>query len=307
MILRGGVLFCPRPNSTEPRPPRVEAGANTQLATKAGATAERSGHTGAGITAYNFAYQIWQMPQAIITVSVMTAVLPRISRAAQDGDTAAVRDDLSYGLRTSAVAIVPCAFAFLALGVPMATLLYAGSGTEGAQGIGYVLMAFGLGLIPYSAQYVILRGLLRLRGHPHALLQHPHCRPGECLCGRSVLRACSPALAVAGMAASYRLAVAIGSAVAWRRLRRQLGGDLDGPHILRTYARLTGAAAPAAPAGGSAAWALLEGLGNNALGSLVALLAGAATLLGVFVGLARLLRIHEFSVMVAMIRGRLGR
>ena len=53
--------------------------------------------------------------------------------------------------------------------------------------------------------------------------------------------------------------------------------------------------------------ALLEGLGSNALGSLVALLAGAAMLLGVFVGLARLLRIHEFSVMVAMIRGRLGR
>ena len=69
-----------------------------------------------------------------------------------------VRDDLSYGLRTSAVAIVPCAFAFLALGVPMAALLYAGSGAEGAQGIGYVLMAFGLGLIPYSAQYVMLRG-----------------------------------------------------------------------------------------------------------------------------------------------------
>lgn len=53
--------------------------------------------------------------------------------------------------------------------------------------------------------------------------------------------------------------------------------------------------------------ALLEGLGSNALGSLVALIAGAAMLLGVFVGLARLLRIHEFSVMVAMIRGRLGR
>ena len=71
----------------------------TQLATKAGAVAERTGHTGSGITAYNFAYQMWQMPQAIITVSVMTAVLPRISRAAQDGDIAAVRDDLSYGLR----------------------------------------------------------------------------------------------------------------------------------------------------------------------------------------------------------------
>ena len=47
------------------------------------------------------------MPQAIITVSVMAALLPRISRSAADGDAGAVRDDISQGLRTSAVAIVP--------------------------------------------------------------------------------------------------------------------------------------------------------------------------------------------------------
>lgn len=279
----------------------------TQLATKAGAAAERTGHTGAGITAYNFAYQMWQMPQAIITVSVMTAVLPRISRAAQDGDIAAVRDDLSYGLRTSAVAIVPCAFAFLALGVPMAALLYAGSGTEGAQGIGYVLMVFGLGLIPYSAQYVILRGF-----YAYEDTRTPFYNTlVVALVNASASGLCflllPPRWAVAGMAASYGLAVTIGSAVAWRRLRRQLGGDLDGPRILRTYARLTSAAAPAALAAGGVAWALLEGLGTNALGSLAALLVGAAVLLSVFVGLARLLRIHEFGAMLAMVRGRLGR
>ncbi|WSB66506.1 murein biosynthesis integral membrane protein MurJ [Streptomyces decoyicus] len=279
----------------------------TQLATKAGAAAERSGHTGSGFTAYNFAYQMWQMPQAIITVSVMTAVLPRISRAAQDGDIAAVRDDLSYGLRTSAVAIVPCAFAFLALGVPMAALLYAGSGTEGAQGIGYVLMAFGLGLIPYSAQYVILRGF-----YAYEDTRTPFYNTlVVALVNASASGLCfvllPPRWAVAGMAASYGLAVTIGSAVAWRRLRTQLGGDLDGPRILRTYARLTSAAAPAALAAGGVAWALLEGLGTNALGSLAALLVGAAVLLSVFVGLARLLRIHEFGAMLAMVRGRLGR
>ncbi|MFD0169129.1 murein biosynthesis integral membrane protein MurJ [Streptomyces decoyicus] len=279
----------------------------TQLATKVGAAAERSGHTGAGITAYNFAYQMWQMPQAIITVSVMTAVLPRISRAAQDGDIAAVRDDISYGLRTSAVAIVPCAFAFLALGVPMATLLYAGSGAEGAQGIGYVLMAFGLGLIPYSAQYVILRGF-----YAYEDTRTPFYNTlVVALVNASASGLCfvllPPRWAVAGMAASYGLAVTIGSAVAWRRLRRQLGGDLDGTRILRTYARLTSAAAPAALAAGGVAWSLLEGLGSNALGSLAALLASATVLLGMFVGLSRLLRIHEFSVMLTVIRGRLGR
>ena len=73
------------------------------------------------------------MPQAIITVSVMAALLPRLSRAASDGDTGAVRDDISQGLRNSAVAIVPIAFGFLALGIPMCTLIYGSSGAGAAR------------------------------------------------------------------------------------------------------------------------------------------------------------------------------
>ncbi|MFE3771154.1 MULTISPECIES: murein biosynthesis integral membrane protein MurJ [unclassified Streptomyces] len=279
----------------------------TQLATKAGATAERAGHTGAGITAYNFAYQIWQMPQAIITVSVMTAVLPRISRAAHAGDATAVRDDISYGLRTSAVAIVPCAFAFLALGTPMATLLYASSGTEGAQGIGHALMAFGLGLIPYSAQYVVLRGFYAYEDTRtpfyNTLVVALVNAAASALCF-----ALLPARwAVTGMAASYGLAFAVGIAVAWRRLRKRLGGDLDGARILRTYTRLCVAAAPAALAAGAASTALLHAVGTTALGSLTALLAGTVVLLGLFLALARLLKLPELNALFTMVRSRLGR
>ncbi|MEU9122424.1 murein biosynthesis integral membrane protein MurJ [Streptomyces sp. NPDC048506] len=279
----------------------------TQLATKAGSLAERAGHTGSGITAYNYALLLWQMPQAIITVSVMTAVLPRISRSAQDGDPAAVRDDISYGLRTSAVAIVPCAFAFLALGLPMATLLYAGSGAEGARGIGYVLMAFGLGLIPYSVQYVVLRGFYAYEDTRTPFFNTVIVAVVNAAASGLCFAVLSPRWAVAGMAASYGLAYAVGVGVAWRRLRRRLGGDLDGSRVLRTYARLVAAATPAALAGGGVAYAVTTALGSGALGSLAALLAGGSVLLGVFMGVAHLMRLPEVSAMVGMVRGRLGR
>ncbi|CAM5338690.1 murein biosynthesis integral membrane protein MurJ [Streptomyces tanashiensis] len=68
----------------------------TQLATAAG---EESAKNGAGFLAYSNAQLIWGMPQAIITVSVMAALLPRISRAAHDDDPGAVRHDISQGLR----------------------------------------------------------------------------------------------------------------------------------------------------------------------------------------------------------------
>ncbi|MER6050194.1 murein biosynthesis integral membrane protein MurJ [Streptomyces sp. NPDC001793] len=279
----------------------------TELATKAGALAERAGHPGSGITAYNYAYQIWQMPQAIITVSVMTAVLPRISRAALDGDAAAVRHDISYGLRTSAVAVVPCAFAFLALGTPMATLLYAGSGSEGAQGIGHVLMAFGLGLVPYSAQYVVLRGFYAYEDTRtpffNTLVVAAVNAAASALC--YVLL---PAhWAVAGMAASYGLGFAVGIVVAWRRLRSRLGGDLDGARVLRTYARLCAVSAPAALAAGVTATALLHAMGSDALGSLTALAAGTAVLLALFLVLAKLFKLPELDAMSTMLRSRLGR
>ncbi|WP_438489292.1 murein biosynthesis integral membrane protein MurJ [Streptomyces sp. S186] len=279
----------------------------TELATKAGAAADRAGHPGSGFTAYQFAYQIWQMPQAIITVSVMTAVLPRISRAALDGDATAVRHDISYGLRTSAVAVVPCAFAFLALGTPMATLLYAGSGSAGAQGIGHVLMAFGLGLIPYSAQYVVLRGF-----YAYEDTRTPFFNTLVVAAVNAAASALSFVLlpahwAVAGMAASYGLGFAVGIAVAWRRLRKRLGGDLDGARVLRTYARLCVAAAPAALAAGVTATALLHAMGSDALGSLTALTAGAAILLTLFLVLARLFKLPELDAMFTMLRSRLGR
>lgn len=275
----------------------------TQLATAAGIAAEKQGHGGTGITAYLYAQQLWGMPQAIITVSVMTAVLPRISRAAADGDSDAVRDDLSYGLRTSAVAIVPCAFAFLALGVPLATLMYGESG----RSIGFVLMGFALGLIPFSVQYVVLRGFYAYEDTRTPFYNTVIVAAGNAV-GAAVSFLLLPARwAVVGMAVAYGLAYAIGITVAVKRLRKRMGGDLDGRRIVRTYARLVGACLPAALIGGAAAYLTSAALGGGVLGSLSAVLAGGVLLLGVFFVAAKRMRIEEMTAMVGMVRGRLGR
>ncbi|MEU0369363.1 murein biosynthesis integral membrane protein MurJ [Streptomyces sp. NPDC006283] len=276
----------------------------TQLATAAG---EASGRQGAGFIAYTNAQLIWGMPQAIITVSVMAALLPRISRAAHDNDPGAVRDDISQGLRNSAVAIVPVSFAFLALGVPMSTLLFASTGLEAAQGMGFILMAFGLGLIPYSVQYVVLRGF-----YAYEDTRTPFYNTViVALVNAGASALCYLLLpaqwAVVGMGASYGLAYAVGVGVAWRRLKNRLGGDLDGAHVMRTYARLSMASVPAAVAGGAVAYGVLQGLGSGAGGSLVALVAGGVVLLGIFFVAAKRMRIAELNAMVGMVRGRLGR
>ncbi|MGW5536359.1 lipid II flippase MurJ, partial [Streptomyces sp. NPDC004009] len=113
--------------------------------------------------------------------------------------------------------------------------------------------------------------------------------------------------AVAGMAAAYGLAYAIGVGVAWRRLRKRLGGDLDGSRVLRTYARLGIASVPAALLSGAACYGIGHTLGQGVVGSFAALVAGGAVLLGVFFVAARRMRIEELNSLVGMVRGRLGR
>ncbi|GAA1430451.1 murein biosynthesis integral membrane protein MurJ [Streptomyces thermospinosisporus] len=276
----------------------------TQLSTAAG---RDSGVEGTGFAAYANAQLIWGLPQAIITVSLMAALLPRISRSAADDDAGAVRDDISQGLRNTAVAIVPIAFGFVSLGIPMCTLIFGSSGTSEATNMGYMLMAFGLGLIPYSVQYVVLRAFYAYEDTRTPFYNTVIVAAGNALASGLCFLVLPARWAVVGMAASYGLAYAIGVGVAWRRLRKRLGGDLDGARVLRTYARLCIASVPAALLSGAACYGISQTLGQGVGGSFAALLAGGAVLLGVFFVAARRMRIEELNSLVGMVRGRLGR
>ncbi|MDX2677154.1 murein biosynthesis integral membrane protein MurJ [Streptomyces soliscabiei] len=276
----------------------------TQLSTSAG---KDSPVDGTGFAAYANAQLIWGLPQAIITVSLMAALLPRISRSAAEGDAGAVRDDISQGLRTTAVAIVPIAFGFLALGIPMCTLIFGSSGTSEATNMGFMLMAFGLGLIPYSVQYVVLRAFYAYEDTRTPFYNTVIVAAVNASASAVCYFVLPARWAVVGMAASYGLAYAIGVGVAWNRLRKRLGGDLDGSHVLRTYARLCIASVPAAVVSGLACYGIGHRLGQGVLGSFAALMAGGALLLGVFFVAARRMRIEELNSLVGMVRGRLGR
>jgi putative peptidoglycan lipid II flippase len=276
----------------------------SQLSTSAG---KQSPVDGTGFAAYANAQLIWGLPQAIITVSLMAALLPRISRSAAEGDAGAVRDDISQGLRTTAVAIVPVAFGFLALGIPMCTLIFGSSGTSEATNMGFMLMAFGLGLIPYSVQYVVLRAFYAYEDTRTPFYNTVIVATVNAGAAVACYYLLPDRWSVVGMSAAYGVAYAIGVGVAWKRLRQRLGGDLDGARVLRTYARLCIASVPAALISGAACYGIAHTIGQGVVGSFAALLAGGALLLGVFFVAARRMRIEELNSLVGMVRGRLGR
>ncbi|MFF7886646.1 murein biosynthesis integral membrane protein MurJ [Streptomyces sp. NPDC020794] len=252
-------------------------------------------HDGVGYTAYSYAQQIWTLPQSIVTVSLVTALLPRMSRAVTEHRVDDLRADLSRALRVSGVIIVPAAFFFLAFGPQMAQLLFAHGAADAAATVplGHMLQAFGLGLVPFSAQYLLLRGFYAFED-----TRTPF-RMALWISGINIAlaTAChfllSPRWAVTGMAAAYALSYAIGLLLTALRLRRRTEGLLDGRRICRTYARLTAAATAAGGTGWLIARSCSQSLASASWTPALSLAAGGIAMALLFLLFARLMRIGE--------------
>lgn len=230
-------------------------------------------------------------------MSLVTALLPRMSRAAAEGRVADLRADLSRALRVSGVVIVPAAFLFLALGPQIAVLLFAhgAANPTTAQPIGHMLQAFGLGLIPFSAQYLLLRGFYAFEDTRTPFVMAVWIAAVNI----ALATACHVLLpvrwSVTGMAGAYTLSYLAGLALTARLLRRTTGARLDDGALRRTYLKLLSAAALAATVGWATAHACAGLLGSGTWAVAAALGAGTLALALAYLVLARLLKIGELS------------
>ncbi|WP_329033971.1 murein biosynthesis integral membrane protein MurJ [Streptomyces sp. NBC_00178] len=269
----------------------------TRLATAAGVRAHAAGvDGGAGFSAYNNAYLLWAVPHGIITVSLVTALMPRMSAAAADGDTAGVRRDLAYSLRTSAAAVVPAACALFALAQPLTALVfqYGEAGAGDIEVMAGTLMAFAPGLIAFSGQYVLSRTFYALSDTRTPFLLNLVIAGLNAGLSVTVYVLLPARWAVTGIAGAYSLALFAGWAVTAFVLNRRLGAQdtraagLWRSATLAAQARLLLAAVPAtllghvtarwAAPGGTAASA---GAGAVVIGAVFLLLAGPQRLTGI--------------------------
>jgi putative peptidoglycan lipid II flippase len=115
--------------------------------------------TGVGFTPYSNAYLILILPHSIVTVSVVTALLPRLSNYVIDKKHDELTNSLVKAIRLIGIFTVPAALIFLAFGQLVANTLYFGISNADANYLGLTLSAFALGLIPVSINLVLLRGL----------------------------------------------------------------------------------------------------------------------------------------------------
>ncbi|MFF8281896.1 murein biosynthesis integral membrane protein MurJ [Streptomyces albus] len=279
----------------------------TVVTNYANAADQRLPHAGAGYSAYTYAQTIWMLPQSVITVSLVTALLPRMSLAATEGRFTDLRTDLTRALRLTGALIVPTAFFFLALGPQLAALLFA-HGTADAESVrplGQMLQAFGLGLIPFSAQYLLLRGFYAFEDTRTPFLTAAFIAAANIAAATACHLLLPARWAVTGMAAGYALSYAAGLLLTARLLRRRLAAPLDpAGRLTRTYGSLFLASAVAAGLGWATARQVGNAAGDGVPATVLALAAGALVLALGYLGCGRLLRVPELRIPLRRGRGR---
>ncbi|MEV6728033.1 murein biosynthesis integral membrane protein MurJ [Streptomyces sp. NPDC051364] len=281
----------------------------TRLSTATGRHAVEAGLAGgAGYTAYSNAYQLWIVPQGIITVSLVTALMPRMSSAASDGDLAAVRRDVSYALRSSAALVVPAAalFAALAPWVMGSVFGYGRTGAADIEVMAGMLVAFAPGLIAFSGQYVLSRAFYALSDTRTPFFLNLVIAGLWAVLSAAAYLVLPPRWAVTGMAGAYSVALFAGLAVTAYTLARRLGPRTGSrterrTTAVRTHLRLLVASLPAAAAGYAAARA------SERFGDFAAVGAGTAAVALVVVLLARPLRLTEITDLLDSLRQKIGR
>src|SRR5690606_9275253 len=116
-----------------------------------------------GATVYANSFLVTMLPHGIITVSLVTALLPRLSTYAAEDRPERIGVTLASTLRTAMLVVLPFAALLPVLGGDMANVIYgfgAGKGSSGDYAL--TLAVFGAALVVFTIHYFMLRGFYSL-------------------------------------------------------------------------------------------------------------------------------------------------
>ncbi|MBO3750280.1 murein biosynthesis integral membrane protein MurJ [Streptosporangiaceae bacterium NEAU-GS5] len=281
----------------------------TNLTTSAGVEAKAAGVAyGAGYTPYTLAFQLFQLPYGIIAVSVITAMLPRMSRSVTAGDLAAVREEFASGVRLVSVALVPASLLLMVLGPAVTVPIYAHGSNDVSDAlyIGNALQIFGLALVPFSLFQLLLRVF-----YSFGDTRTPVVAAGINLVANVALSlvfyfALPPGYVVLGLAFSYAVTYALAAAITWNMASKRVGG-LGGRGVAVALSRMYAAAIPGALVALLVLWLALKVTTMTPVSAFVILAAGGGLGLLAYGLTAHRMRVPEVNSIVGMVTSRVGR
>jgi len=263
---------------------------------------------GTGYTVYSGAFLLAMVPHAIITVSLATAVLPRLSAHAADGDHRALGESVSGTLRSTYAVVLPILALLPVVAPDLASIVWRyGAASQTYTHFVTPLSLFAIALFFFTTHYLMLRGFYALEQTRRVF--HIQCAVAatNVVAAIALTRGIDPSQTASRLVIAYALSYAVGATLSFRRLSAEVGG-LGGARLVRFGLRIGLVVAVSA----GLAWLARLGIhrlldGTDKLTVLVHLgvigLVGGAS----YLVLARLVRLEEVTEVIGALTGRLAR
>ena len=284
---------------------------HSRLATTANVLAQAEGLPAAGITTYQKAYLIFFLPHSIVTVSLVTALLPGLSRVAAAREYATFGRVLTDSMRTVTAITVPITAVMMPLSPILAAVLFGfgAANRESAYLIGYTVIGMLIGLVPFSIYFILLRGWYSLEDTRTPFYLSLVLNTINVVLSIVLFQLAPTYWKVPAIGLAFGLTYWIMMPIAWPHLARRA----HGLHTRETWVTLVrilvaGAASVAVTLLGYLVLEqVLAGAWDSRLSLIGVLL--VASLLGLVAYLlaARALRIAEVSRALSMVRRKVGR
>ena len=246
-----------------------------------------------GISLWAFASMLFQLPYGIIGVSILTAIMPRMSRHAAAGQMVDVKNDASLANRLSIVALTPVAAGIIVLAGALAILasFYGAVSLDDTLVLGTTLAALAFGLVPFAVTLVQMRVFYAMKDARTPVLINAIMVAVRV----PLLIACATlddSLIVPGMAAATSISYLIGAITGeiWLRVRY---GPMGTKRTLVTLIKMTVAGAVGAGAALLAGNVLLSFDVDDLLTALVSILFSGTVGLLVIAAIGALLKVEE--------------
>jgi len=277
-----------------------------RLASSGPADAVGRAGDGTGYTIYSSTFLLVMVPHSVVTVSLATAILPRLSAHASESDLSGLARSLAGTLRTTLALVVPFVMVLPVVATPISQVVWGhGSSATSYENFAPSLALFAPGILLFTVHYLMLRGFYALERTRtvfwvQCLVALTNIVLALVFVQRASAHDTSPALVLA-----YGGSYLVGALGSYLLLRHLLGG-LETPVLLRFLVRLLVAAGPATLVAYGLARALDSVVGEPGFWTAAATTAGVmAVAAGVYLGLARLLRISEATAVLDVLTRRL--
>lgn len=260
----------------------------------------------AGTTIHANAILVFMVPHGLVTVSLIAAMYPRISRAALARDLPALRRDFVRGLTLPAAVTIPASVAMLVFALPIMGLLFTSKDPAEIPAAAAVLACLAPGILPLGVDVLNQRVFYAFEAGRTAF-SATVILIATAISVSTVAWFVRPEWATPVIAIGVVVSNTVAAAYGLRRVRGMIG-SIGLRTVVRTWVRMLLAAAGA----GYLAWGLVILLtrataGWGRLGYAVTLLLAGTVFAVVYLLVARLLHVEEIGTVAAPLVNRLDR